>query len=170
MGNLGTFNSSEHKDKAFDVMPAGDYDVIITDSNVKPTKKGTGHYLELKLQVISGQYQNRPLFARLNIDNPNPETVAIAKGQLSAICRAVNKLTINDSSELHMLPFKAVVRIGKDDSGNPTNEVKGFKPRHANGGEPTAPPTAPAGQTTQLMTQPSAPPAMTGGAPRSPFA
>lgn len=171
MGNLSGFKPMDYEPpKGFEALPAGDYDVIIVESELKATKKGDGHYLELKLQVISGQYQNRNLWARLNIDNPNATAKSIGCGQLSAICRAVNKLSINDSSELHMLPFKVTVKVDKDSNGNPTNEVRAFKPRHANGGAPTAQPTAPAGQTTQLMTQSSAPPAMTGGAPRSPFA
>ena len=78
-------------------------------------------------------------------------------------------LSVNDSSELHMKPLKIVVKIGKDDNNNPTNEIKGYKPRHANGGAPTAPPRRSRVDDATLMTQP-APPAMTGGAPRSPFA
>lgn len=171
MGNLQGFNPMDYEpSKTFEVMPAGDYDAVIVDSGLKPTKKNDGRFLELKFQITTGPYKNRCLTARLNIENPNPQAQTIGRGELSAICRAVNKLTINDSSELHMLPLKIVVKVDKDDKGNPSNEIRGFKPRHANGGAPTTPLTAPAGQTTQLMTQPSAPPAMPSSAPRSPFA
>ncbi len=171
MGNLSGFKPMDYEpSQGFEVLPAGDYDAVIVESQLKPTKKGDGQYLELKWQILTGTHKNRFLWSRLNIDNTSEKAQAIGRGQLSAICRAVNVLSVNDSSELHMKPLKIVVKVGDDGRGNPTNEIKGYKPRHANGGAPTAQPTAPAGQTTQLMTQPSAPPAMTGGAPRSPFA
>lgn len=171
MGNLQGFKATDYEPtQGFEVLPAGDYDAVIVESQLKPTKNADGQYLELKWQILTGPHKNRFLWSRLNIENKSEKAQAIGRGQLSAICRAVNVLSVNDSSELHMKPLKIVVKIGDDGKGNPTNEIKGYKPRHANGGAPTAPPTAPAGQTTQLMTQPSAPPAMPSGAPRSPFA
>jgi len=37
---------------------------------MKPTKTGSGTYLELTFQVIEGQYKNRLLWSRLNLSNP----------------------------------------------------------------------------------------------------
>ena len=36
-------------------------------SEMKPTRDGYGEYLSLTLQVIEGQYENRLVFARLNL-------------------------------------------------------------------------------------------------------
>lgn len=77
---------------SFDPVPNGDYLCIITTSEMKPTKAGDGAYLELELQVIEGPYQGRKLWDRLNLNNANETTVKIAKGTLSAICRAVGVL------------------------------------------------------------------------------
>ena len=74
----------------FEPIPAGKYLAVITESEMKPTKAGTGSYLQLTFQVIGGEFQNRLLWARLNIDNPNDTARKIAQGELSAICRAVN--------------------------------------------------------------------------------
>ena len=137
-GNLAGFNANEHEPSSFDALPAGDYDVCITASELKATKAGTGKYLQLTLQVLGGQYKNRKLFDRLNIENPNPTAVQIAKGTLSAICRAVGVLTPDDSAQLHNLGMKAVVRVEKDADGNPTNAIKGYKKRHE-GAERTPP-------------------------------
>jgi hypothetical protein len=168
MGNLTGFKAADYKEQAFDVLPAGDYDVVIVASELKTTKKGDGHYLELQLQVLSGQYQNRRLFDRLNIDNPNATCQLIGRGVLSAICRAVQVETPNDSAELHNKPLKAVVRVAKDDSGNPTNEIKGYKPRHVG---PQAPVTPAASAPAPVPAQQLGPPLMTGpAAPRNPFA
>lgn len=166
MGNLTGFNAADYKEQTFDVLPAGDYDVVIVGSELKPTKKGDGHYLELQLQVLSGQYQNRRLFDRLNIDNPNATAQLIGRGTLSAICRALGMMTPNDSAELHNKPLKATVRVGKNQNSNPTNEIKGYKSRHVG---PQAPPTLPpangtAGIAPPLQTQPAS------NVARNPFA
>ena len=74
----------------FEPVPAGKYLAAIVESEMKPTKSGNGHFLELTFEVGEGPYKGRKLWARLNLDNPNPQAVQIARGELSAICRAVS--------------------------------------------------------------------------------
>ena len=149
MADISGFDANDvEPNVGFAAIPGGDYPVIITESNLKPTKAGTGKYLELKLQVLSGPHQNRQLFDRLNVDNPSEVAVKIAKGTLSAICRAVNVLTPKDSSELHNKPLTATVKIRKDQDGNSQNEISGYKPRHT-----TAP--AATGTTAPATEQPA---------------
>ena len=121
----------------FEPIPAGKYPAVITDSELKPTKAGTGHYLQLTFQIIDGPHQNRLLWARLNIDNPNPQAQQIAQGELSAICRAVGVLAPQDSVELHNLPLVIHVRCKKrSDTGEIDNEIKGYSKKES------APPVA----------------------------
>jgi hypothetical protein len=116
----------------FEPIPAGKYLAVITDSEMKPTKAGTGSYLQLTFQVIDGEYRNRLLWARLNLDNPNDTARKIAQGELSAICRAVGVLSPNDSVELHNLPLVINVRCKKrTDTGEIVNEVKGYAKKKA---------------------------------------
>ena len=130
-GNLSGFNANDvEPNSAFAPLPAGEYQAIISESNMKPTKNGLGKYLELKLQILNGQHQNRTLFDRLNLVNKNDVAVQIAKGTLSSICRAVGVLEPDDSLELHNKAMCIVVKIKNDQDGNPRNEVKGYKPRH----------------------------------------
>ena len=111
----------------FEPIPAGKYQAVITESEMKPTKSGTGNYLQLTFQVIDGPFSNRLLWARLNLDNPNDQTRKIAQGELSAICRAVGVLAPNDSVDLHNLPLVIQVRCKKrTDTGEIVNEVKGY--------------------------------------------
>lgn len=115
---------------SFDPLPNGDYLCIITASEMKPTKAGDGAYLELEMQVLEGQYQGRKLWDRLNLNNANDTTVKIAKGTLSAICRAVGVLHPKDSCELHDLPMLVKVACKKrDDTDELTNVVKSYKKR-----------------------------------------
>ena len=129
-GDIGGFDANQVAPNEFGAIPAGDYDAIITESKWESTKSGNGKFLTLKLQILNGQYQNRVLWDRLNLINPNAQAVQIAKGTLSAICRAVDVLTPKDSAELHNRPLKIAVKVGKDDKGNPANEIKGYKSRH----------------------------------------
>jgi Protein of unknown function (DUF669) len=118
--------------KAFDPIPAGKYPAAITDSEMKPTKAGTGKYLQLTFEVIDGPYKGRKLWARLNLDNPNAQAVQIAQAELSAICRAVGVLAPNDSLDLHNLPLLVQVKVVKrQDSGELTNEIAAYEKREA---------------------------------------
>ena len=45
--------------QSFDALPPGRYEVIITDSEMKDTKAGTGQYLQLTFDVIGGQHNGR---------------------------------------------------------------------------------------------------------------
>ena len=82
MANLNGFNAN-NVDPAtdFEPIPAGKYVAIITDSGMKPTKSGSGHFLELTFQIIDGPYKSRMLWSRLNLDNPNAQAVQIAQGE-----------------------------------------------------------------------------------------
>ena len=139
---------------SFDPIPNGDYLCIITTSEMKPTKAGDGAYLELELHVIEGPYQGRKLWDRLNLNNPNETTVKIAKGTLSAICRAVGVLQPTDSCELHDLPLVAKVACRKrDDTEELTNVIKSYKKRDAVAAVPASSP-APAKAAATSSTPP----------------
>jgi len=127
----------------FTPIPPGKYVAVITDSVMKPTKSGVGSYLELTFQIIEGEYKNRNLWARLNLDNPTPLTVKIAQGELSALCRAVDVMAPRDSNELHDLPLIITVKAKKrPDTDEIVNEIKGYAKREM----PAAKPQQNAGQ------------------------
>lgn len=131
MANLSGFDASKVEPNDFGTIPPGDYEACIINSEMKATKDGQGSYLNLEIQVINGQYQNRRLFDKLNLVNKNEQAVTIAKGTLSAICRAVNVLTPNDSAELHNKPMRITVGSRKNDykNGEMENYIKSYKPR-----------------------------------------
>ncbi len=128
MANLNGFNAHDvDPNTGFDPIPAGKYLAAITASEMKPTKNGTGSYLELTFTVLEGEYRGRTLWARLNLNNPNATAVKIARGELSAICHAVSVMQPKDSVELHNLPLVINVKLKKrTDNDELTNEIKGF--------------------------------------------
>ena len=138
MANLNGFNAA-NVDPAtdFEPIPAGKYLAIISNSEMKPTKSGSGTYLELCFQLIDGPYKNRLLWSRLNLSNPNNLAVQIAQGELSAICRAIGVMQPKDSIELHNLPLVVTVKVKKrEDTGDLLNEIKGYSKKEAATGQP----------------------------------
>lgn len=132
MASLAGFNAADVAPNDFGTIPPGDYEACIVASEMKTTKDGQGQYLNLEIQIINGEHQNRKLFEKLNLVNRNDTAVQIAKGTLSAICRAVGIMTPNDSSDLHNKPFRITVGTRKrEDNGEMENRIKGFKPRAA---------------------------------------
>lgn len=129
MANLNGFDAGAVEPSApIEAIPPGDYVCMATDSEWRDTKAGTGRYLQLTFSVIDGQYKGRKLWARLNLENPNSTAVDIARRDLSALCRAVGVMKPGDSSELHGLPVALKVAVRKrQDTGELTNEIKGFK-------------------------------------------
>ncbi len=138
MADLNGFDARTVEPTAdFEPIPAGKYLAAITDSEMKPTKSGTGSYLQLTFTILEGEYKNRVLWARLNLNNPNATAVKIARSELSAICRAVGVMQPKDSVELHNLPLLITVKLKKrQDTGELVNEVKGYAKKEAATGQP----------------------------------
>jgi hypothetical protein len=111
----------------FAPVPNGDYPVVITESEMKPTKSGEGQYLQLVLEIIEGPYKGRRIWDRLNLVNPNHTAVEIAQRTLSQICHAVNHLTVQDTVELHNKPMMAKVVVRQSPGYDDANEVKEYK-------------------------------------------
>jgi len=144
MADLRGFDANEvEPTPSYAPIPAGNYLAVITESEMKPTKSGTGSYLQLTFEIVEGPYQGRRLWARLNLDNPNPTAVQIAKAELASICRAVGVITPNDSIELHDIPLVVHVRCRKrPDTGELTNDIRSYSARDTEAEEPPAKPTA----------------------------
>lgn len=148
--NLRGFDASQHEPLgSMDPVPAGWYTVIITDSEMRPTKAGDGEYLQLTMQVVEGECQGRLIWDRLNLMNSNQTAVEIAQRALASICRAVGVLTPTDSSELHDRPFEVKVSVRPAKDGfDASNDVKGYREAGTAGTVPAANRAAPAMATT----------------------
>ncbi|MBP8111436.1 MAG: DUF669 domain-containing protein [Agitococcus sp.] len=131
MSNLAGYNFNAEEvepSSSFDPIPAGWYTAIISSSEMKATRDGYGEYLSLTLQIIEGQYENRLVFARLNLKNANDKAVDIARKDLAAICRAVGVMSPQASEELHDKPLMIKVKV-RPASGDyeASNDIGGYK-------------------------------------------
>lgn len=148
IGNFNAANVAPSQD--IGPIPAGEYVAQITDSDMKPTKRGDGHYAELAYEITAGEFKGRKVWVRLNLDNPNQQAVDIAQKQLSAICHATGVMQINDTNQLHYKPHVIRVEYVKADgikSQKDSNEVKAWK-KLDGAAQAAAPAPAPAASAT----------------------
>lgn len=129
--------------QSFDVLPAGTYTVVATKAEMRNLNSGNGRALSLQFKIIEGPHINRVLFSNLNVQHNNEVAQKIGQEQLSAFCRAVNTLRINEQT-LHLLcdkPVRVKVKIRKSEQYGDQNDVAGFE---AVKGGATIPTRAPA--------------------------
>ncbi len=132
MAEIGLFSVDEPgtEETRQDPVPPGLYVMIVADSNVVTTKNGSGRYLKLVHEIVEGPYKGRKLFNNLNLWNSNSQTVQIAKSQLNGLCKSCGfqpGFQIQDSVELHNLPFRADVGLDKgDENYGPQNRIKRY--------------------------------------------
>lgn len=124
------FNATEiEPSTGFDAIPQGKYIACISDSEMKSNRSGTGKYLQLEFTILEGEYKNRKLWSRLNLENPNADAVRMARADLSAICHAIGVLQPKDSVELHNLPLEITVKCRKNSDDEIVNDIKGYSAR-----------------------------------------
>lgn len=126
MANLTGFDASKQGEMLnFDAFPAHKALGMMTKSEMKPTKAGTGSYLECEFTLLDGQYKGRKVWARLNLSNPSKQAEDIAQRELGAICKAVGINTPLDSADLHNKPI--VLDIGYEPAAPATKDKPATK-------------------------------------------
>jgi hypothetical protein len=178
-------------------VPENWYKVVIRKSNMKPTSKGDGGYLELICEILEGVMQGRVVYWNLNLFNPSQQAVEIAYKTLSAIGHCIGVFSIleqnvpdNHTPMLHNIPFYIWVVVVQGNQG-PINNIRACKdingndpgkatvqqppqPSQPNFGEPAPAAPAPAWNTGAPTTGPqggTSPAAWPGaGAPAAPVA
>lgn len=113
MGNLDfDIESVEARSMDYEPLPPGKYTAEVISSEVVPTSKGDGKILKLTFSVLDKEFSGRKVFENLNIENPSEMAQQIARGMLSALCRACGKTgVVSNSEELHEVPMTIKVKI-----------------------------------------------------------
>ena len=148
MAKIG-FNTADAPapDNDFSPIPAGDYPMRVISSEMRDTRDGTGKMLVLEMDITDGPCAGRKHWERFNLVNKNPQAVEIAQRSLAQLCLAVGKVSVEDSDELHMLPFIAKMKVtppkGDYSAGN---QIASYKAASgASAVSPAAQPTASTG-------------------------
>lgn len=135
MGVFGGKIDDSAKVPSFDTFPAGNYRLEFTEGSVEATKKGDGTIFKHKIRVTSGEYEGRLIFGQFNLENPNPQAVAIGQGEFKAARAVTGTSEIADSDlepeDLFFKEFEGVVKItpakGEYEAKNAVNWGATFK-------------------------------------------
>ena len=110
-------------------VPAGVYEAMITSSEMKRNKSGTGSYLSLGLTIVSGEHQKRMVFDNLNLVHQSEQAREIGQRTLAKVMKAVGKTRVRSHKELRNVPMlvKVAVRPAEGQFAA-RNEVKDYAP------------------------------------------
>ena len=140
----------------FEPLPAGWYNVTVSQAELKDTKSGTGQYIKLRYDVTGPTHQGRVVFGNLNIKNANSKAEEIGRTQLGDIMRAIGLARVTDTDQLIGGHICIKLDVKQDAQYGASNEVKGF--RSVNGSAaPVVPSTfaahVPVGEKTASVSQ-----------------
>lgn len=117
----------EIEEQNFEPLPAGWYDMMVTESEMKTSKAGND-YLAITLSGIADNCTNKKVFMNLNLFHHNETVSRIAQQQLKQLCQAAGVERPKDSSEIHDIPVLVKLVIEEDENYGAKNIAKGFKP------------------------------------------
>lgn len=147
-----TFNPDTVEDRQFSVFPIGEYIGAVTESDYLATKNGKGKYIKLVFTILEGPLAGRKYFDNLNVQHENKQAMDIANSALKELLIAAGIVNVpfKRTDQLHNIPVKLKVSMGKPrDNGEEQNSVR-YKPRVEVAGQIQRPaasaqkPTAPA--------------------------
>ena len=149
------FNASQvQPDQGRFAIPAAWYNVMVDQTELKPTSQGEGLYLETRYKVLDGAYKDQTIYSRFNLKNSSAQAQEIGHKQLSALAHAVGVLMVQDSAQLHNIPLKVKVKVrAARDDYEESNEITAWK--NINEAVPTSPSAASATPAFQAPSFPT---------------
>lgn len=144
-------------------VPPGEYMLQVDQTELIPTKDGTGMMLKCILSVVAGEFEGRKVLPQFNVRNKSAQAQTIGIGELKALAIACGvdwEIARADTDALLFKPFRANIGYEKEQI-NPTtgapyplrNRVMKYIPAGQ------AAPSAPAAKPAQAATasRPAAP-------------
>lgn len=111
-----------------DVLPAGIYNVQISNTEIRATKDGFGKILVLEMTVIDGQHKGRKHWENLNVVNKNETAQNIARRTQKQIENAIGCGPVRDTTVLHNRPFAVEFTVKDEGDYGIKNRIKKVMP------------------------------------------
>lgn len=119
------FDANSVPESSYDPLPAGDYMVYISQTEVATSDKGN-ELLKVTFDVIQPeQYQGRKVFSNYTIGGPSQSAIATGQSILKQVCKAVGVMHVADSQQLHDIPLNIRVVV-REYQGKVGNEPKAY--------------------------------------------
>ncbi|AMO55655.1 hypothetical protein GZ77_09010 [Endozoicomonas montiporae] len=161
MAGLGFKANDYSPAQGFEPLPNGDYIAMITESELKHTRAGTGQYIKFTWTVMDGEYSGRKIWSNHNIINPNQTAEKIAREEISAIAHAIDRPEARTTEEMENIPCSITLTIKQEDGRDPSNVIKKWEAINGAGfpaQQAPAPQQPVPGQQPQPTATPTAPP------------
>ena len=142
MANIADFSNraDELPEQEFQPIPDGWYQTEIKKAELKPTKDGTGEYINVQYSVLGPAHAGRVVFGMINVRNKNPEAETIGLRQLKELRAACGLAVLRDTDELVGRNVEINVKTQKSEEYGDRNTVA--KIRSAGGSSPMPKPGA----------------------------
>ncbi len=125
------FNAAQEEPDAgrMGPVPAGWYVLIAKKLEHALTSGGDGEKINAQFEIVEGIHKGNMVFHNFNMRNASEKAEKIGRGQFSALCHAIRQLQIQNLTQMYSIPFKAKLKITKDETGQyePKNEITAFK-------------------------------------------
>lgn len=129
MADLGMFDASAEPELAprgdFSALPPGVYTVMVVSTERKKSSSSNNSYLNVRFDVVDGQFKKRVLWHMFFLWYDKPGVVAQARSELGFLGRACGKSVIAQSEELHNKICKVLVKVKMKD-GKEENAIENF--------------------------------------------
>lgn len=121
---LLNFDASQIPEASFEPLPAGDYLVWITESDI-PTDDQGNQKVAITMEVIEPQqYAGRKLWDSFTLENyQNPKWAETGRQILATVCRAIGVMSPRETEELHGIPFCVRTEVDTWKDGSIHNKV-----------------------------------------------
>lgn len=128
MAQLNYVPDATDQYQGFEPLPAGEYKVQITDSDIVTPKSGNGSMIKFTYEVIADpQFDGRKIFDNIIIEHSSVEAERIGKQKLNTICALTGIKALKDTAQLHGKAMSLLISV-KDNQGEKQNVIKKYLP------------------------------------------
>lgn len=142
------FDTPNESETTFEQLPDGEYRVMVSSHEDRPTKSGTGKLAVIEFAVVGGEFAERTIKKYFNIENQNPVAQKIGRAELKQFLKAVGvtqSLTSDVEFKRAVLNKTLWLTIKqKEQDGRINVEIKKYSD-HSEQGTSTVSPQQPAG-------------------------
>jgi hypothetical protein len=117
-------------ERSFELLPTGWYDAQVIETEVVPTKAGTGTMINMTWELMNSEHGKRRIWQRINYQNDSAKAQEIGQQQLAEALLAMGIPKLEDTAQMHFIPCALRVGIEEDKTGqyDPKNKVSGVAP------------------------------------------
>lgn len=119
--DLSNVEVNESNSKSYEPLPAGDYELYLTDADIRDSKAGN-KYIKAEFTVASGEYERRKVFENFTLSHE----VGLQRLKTMALCMGVKDFKKFSPQKLIGKKVLANVFIKTDAGYDPKNAIKTF--------------------------------------------